>query len=178
MVESCFCRVFITVTRIHPPMGRKLFYSNAGFGSRAKMLRTVMDCAQNWEQEGMQAFWTDALKKAEKYATFRNLMVHGDVVRIGLASSKYAGQYIILRGQEFWKSDPDPNDVITREQLATADRNVRLLAQCMMSVLAEPSKVKEWCELIALLPSQPQSGKIDAADLARFPQGRSIPFQR
>ena len=105
-------------------------------------------------------------------------MVHGDVVLIGFAESKYAGQYIILRGREFWKADPDPKDVITKEQLTTADGNVRLLAQCMMSVLAEPSKVTELCELIALLPSQPQSGKIDPSDLVRFPQEQSIPFQR
>jgi hypothetical protein len=141
-----------------------------------------MDCV-NLTEDGMRDFWQDAIDKAEKYSVFRNQMVHGDVLFVDSAKSKYFGQHIILQGREFWKADPDPKDVITHEQLVTSDRNFRLLASCMMSVLGQGSQPDvpgptQCHDLIALLPSQPQSDTISPSDLTRFSQLRSVPFER
>src|SRR5262245_28102983 len=35
LVESSLCTLFVRVTKMHPPMGRKIFYASAGFRARA-----------------------------------------------------------------------------------------------------------------------------------------------
>lgn len=181
-VESCLCSFFIKVTQTHPPLGRKLFYSSAGFRFRARMLRIAIDCV-NLTEEGMREFWQDAIAKADSYSTFRNLMVHGDIVFVDFAGSKYCGKHIILQGREPWKADPDPKDVITLERLAISDQSFRLLASCMMSVLGGGSQPNtpgpmQCRDLISLLPNKPHSNQLGQSDLARFSQFQSVPFDR
>lgn len=181
-VESSLCSLFIKVTQMYPPMGRKVFYSATGFRARTKMLRLALESV-NLIDEGMLDFWTTAIAKADKYSVFRNLVVHGDVVFVNFPESKHHKRYIILQGKQFWKADPDPKDVITYDQLAIADENIRRLGSCMMFVLGRDAQTtstgpKECRELIALLPSPPDSCQMDPTDIARFSPLTSVPFER
>jgi hypothetical protein len=171
-IESSLCTLFIKVTRMHPPMGRKLFYASAGFRARARNLRIAMNCV-NIDEDQMREFWTEAIGKAEQYSAFRNLMAHGDILYVNTPKSKHYKTHVILQGREFWKADLSPENVITLEQLVIADANFRHLGGCMMFILSRDPKTtkvgpRECRELVALLPQQPQSSFLSEPDLARF----------
>ena len=181
-IESCLCSLFIKVTQMYPPMGRKVFYSATGFRARTKMLRVAIESV-NLAEDGMRDFWTTAIDKADKYAGFRNLVVHGDIVFVDFPKSKHYKTHIILQGKQFWKADPEPDDIITYNQLTVADDNYRRLASCMMFVLGRDPKTiaegpKECRELVARLPSQPHASQLSPSDLARFSLLKSVPFER
>ena len=72
-VESSLATWFERLTKMHPVVSRKTFYSLTGFDARARMLRAVIGTVKT--DPDISAYLTAIVKKASQYTHTRNMMV-------------------------------------------------------------------------------------------------------
>lgn len=90
-IEQQFFAWFLYITELDPALGRAIYYSFNGFDGRANMLGSVISVTSATEAE--KAFLTAAVKKAKKFAQFRNGLAHGQPALDVRSAPKFQFQF-------------------------------------------------------------------------------------
>jgi hypothetical protein len=170
-LESGLASYFQRLTQMEAVTARRVFYSIAGFDGRARALISVADWVKT--QPDITEFLNKLIGKARHYSATRNFIMHGDVIEVAFAQSRYFGQVILLNGRQPWQADPPEDEVMTIDQLGIATENFATLAGCVHSGLnwngtdtvRSPTGL---IELITEMPRQAHKARLDLRIAARF----------
>ena len=172
LVEAQIEKSFHRVTQMDAELARRIFYSTAGFEPRIRMLLAAMkDARIEPERKG---FLKKLIEKAEIYSVTRNRIVHGNVIYLADARSKFNGQYVIVQGRDAPNSNPPEAEVLTKENLIKAAISFGLLAQCFIPVFEGDGKApgkfpNKYAGLLQRLPVPAQARWVEAGLADRLP---------
>ena len=169
--ETMLSTWFERLTQMHPLVARRVFYSQLGTYASLQMLRAVLSVVV--PVPDIREFLRAVVNKTQQYSETRNLIAHGDVLFVAVPGSRYYGQMLIMRGRDAWLVDPDTTDVLTLENLRTADVNFRRLSFCLTVSLnwdgKDPKKSPDrFLPLVKQLPNPAHSRVLDPTIVEQF----------
>lgn len=124
-VEMMMFSLFNRLTGMEEETARAVFYSARSFTGRADMFAAIISTLE------VSPAYRECLKKllkvAREYSSFRNRVVHGEVVGDAIPDSPHFMDVVITQGKED-ASTTDRESTINREMLRNAEMNFRRLA--------------------------------------------------
>lgn len=132
-LESGLATWFQRLTQMNEVTARRVFYSIGGFDGRKRALMAVVGWVKT-QPIDITPYLNKIIGRAGNYSGSRNFVVHGDVIEVGFAGSKYYGQVILLQGRQPWVADPPDEEVMTIDKLALARENFATLAGCVATL--------------------------------------------